>query len=334
MKNRYLVVLALLAGCAARGAHPVVPGKSHRMASLGGPSNASAINFDPQQAAITATPGALAVQNILGALKQVNDQGVVTTIGGGGGGVTSITAGTNIAVTGTASVPIVTSTAPAATDPWFASMRALAVNLDATMTDVAFSSEMGTIGASGLVSAVAGTGTVTFPPSAVDFQSGATAGATAQAQPTPNTERPIASMRGGKWLICARITKIANMATSDERMVGVGDNATTNAHLGIEGATSTTNYVTYIGGTPTNTTIAQSAAGTYDNLCLFNDTTNITAYIGTADATPTINLASQKASTTVGSAPGFWHIYVGNGGTAANTGFRVDKYEVVVAKAN
>lgn len=87
MKNRVVLLLALVAvGCKPPAVHPVTPASSHRMAALGGTTNASAVNFDPQQTAITATPGALAVQNILGTLKQVNDQGVVTTIGGGGGG--------------------------------------------------------------------------------------------------------------------------------------------------------------------------------------------------------------------------------------------------------
>lgn len=46
---------------------------------------AKGVQLEPQNAAIAARPGSKMIQDVLGALKQVDDQGVATDIGGGGG---------------------------------------------------------------------------------------------------------------------------------------------------------------------------------------------------------------------------------------------------------
>jgi hypothetical protein len=87
-KHQAIALVALLAAaCGARGVHPVTPSKPHRtLAALGTVYNARVVHFDPQNSATTANPGSLAVQNVQGVLEQVNDQGVVSPIGGGPGG--------------------------------------------------------------------------------------------------------------------------------------------------------------------------------------------------------------------------------------------------------
>ena len=67
-------------------------------------------------AAVTANAGAIAIQNIAGVLKQVDDQGNVSSLGGGGGGVTSIVAGTGISISGATGAVTVTNTAPFGAD--------------------------------------------------------------------------------------------------------------------------------------------------------------------------------------------------------------------------
>ncbi len=65
-------------------------------------------NLRSLAAAVTANPGSIAIQNVNNALKQVDDQGTVTSLGGGGGAgtVTSVaaTAGGLLAVAGTPTV--------------------------------------------------------------------------------------------------------------------------------------------------------------------------------------------------------------------------------------
>lgn len=67
------------------------------------------VQLFPQKAAIPAAPGDISIQNILGTLYKVDDQGNATTFGGGSGGsgtVTSVaaTAGGLLAVAGTPTV--------------------------------------------------------------------------------------------------------------------------------------------------------------------------------------------------------------------------------------
>ena len=61
-------------------------------------------------AAVTANAGAIAIQNVNGTLKQVDDQGTVSDLGGGGGTVTSVVAGQNVAVdSSTPAAPVVST---------------------------------------------------------------------------------------------------------------------------------------------------------------------------------------------------------------------------------
>lgn len=68
--------------------------------------------------AIAASPGSLAIENVAGTLKQVDDQGTATNFGGGVGTVTSVaaTAGGLLAVAGTPTVAPTVGLAAAAAD--------------------------------------------------------------------------------------------------------------------------------------------------------------------------------------------------------------------------
>lgn len=57
---------------------------------------AKGVQLEPQNAAIAARPGSKMIQDVLGSLKQVDDQGVATDIGSGGASGTQPKAGANL----------------------------------------------------------------------------------------------------------------------------------------------------------------------------------------------------------------------------------------------
>lgn len=194
-----------------------------------------------------------------------------------------------------------------------------------TLTDVVMSSECGLIKPQWDTALVSSTGTITNAPSALLFQSGATAGGSIAAVPA-TSEKPITNMQTQKYAIACRVTKIANVAASDHRIANVADNATGNVAVGITGATSLTNYVLKSGALGSiDTGFAQGAPGTYDTLVLVNDGTTFRSYIGLNGAAPVASV-TMPAATAIGTAAGFPSPFVTNGATAANSGFKMDKF--------
>lgn len=208
---------------------------------------------------------------------------------------------------------------------WFASTLARIQTYDATLTDVVVAEEMGVTGIWPTV--VVNNGTVTGAGSALDLQSGTTSGGLALLQTSLNITTNI---RTGHWAVAFRMTKIATIATSQNYAtisdgVGVGT-----PKLGMFGATSTTNYTVKCGtAAAIDTTVAQSAVGTYDTLIMLGDGTNMKIDIN--GAAPGAG-ASQAIGTLIVAAGGVAS-FVATQTAVANSGIRIDKSMVVVPVA-
>jgi hypothetical protein len=203
--------------------------------------------------------------------------------------------------------------------PWFAARKAEVTALLPTVTDAVLVDDFWTPVLNFTVSAV-NSGTIALGGSTLSLQSGATASSNETITSIGgSTYKPIPLQNATQFAVAVRVTKIANTATCDNKIIGITDGISSVIEVGIIGATSTTNYSIKIGtGAAVDTGLPQSPAGIYDDLTLYCDGTNYYARVnGVSSGGQSVSTAAATAS--------LIQIAAANGATAANAGFKLDK---------
>ncbi len=190
-------------------------------------------------------------------------------------------------------------------DTWFSTTLLRIQSLVPTLTDVVVADDMG-VPAVYWDPAVLNSGTLTVTvPSAIDMQSttslqGFSILTLHDHGTVTGLNKGIANMRTQKWAMAVQVTKIATIATSNNQICHLTDGVGTSVPiLGILGATSTTNYSVKCGSAAAvDTTVAQSAAGTYDTLIQCSDGTNLISDINytAPGAGSSIAISTEQAS--------------------------------------
>jgi hypothetical protein len=214
---------------------------------------------------------------------------------------------------------------------WFTTTYATIVGLLPLANTPVFVHEMESVNPrfSATVGGLSSVGSTGTAGGVIRVQTGATGGATATMRTIDSTAtlpaNQVANLRTDVYAVAVRAKKFLVNNSCDLRILQMGDEATTDIRVGINGAASQTTYNFKVGaGASTDTGVTQSS--TYDDLVLTADGTILRLYINGV-------LSGAQVQSGVGAVGGHYFAFAANGGTASNVGFDIDKLLIMTVGA-